>query len=324
VLTAVGTVVAATAGCFSDDDPIERPTPPRYSFAVIGDLPYGPHQLIQFSNRIEQLSRAPDVQLAVHLGDITAGGAPGNCSDSYAASIKSTMDRFAGPLVYTPGDNEWTDCLAAGTGAADPLDRLSALRDICFDHPGRTLGRAPLSVATEWGYPENVSFDRGETSFAAVHLVGSDNDLAPWPGRSAVTTAQTTEARARLRADIRILRSTFARARRVDSRAVVLLTQADMFSGSGSRYRSAFQPFVQALASESLAFDRPVLLINGDTHLYRWDQPLISPIWKRFYGVSTSVPKLLRVVVTGGTSEWLRVTVEPNTAVLQWERVPFA
>jgi hypothetical protein len=322
-LAIVATVVAAVVGCASVDEPTQGSAPPRFSFAVIGDLPYGPRQLFEFAGRIDQLSRASNVQLAVHLGDVTSGGAAGNCTDSYASSIKSVLDRFAGPLVYTPGDNEWTDCLAAGTGAADPLRRLSALRGIFFAHPGRTLGRTPMSVATQEGHPENVSFDRGGISIAAVHLVGSDNDLAPWPGYSEATAAQRSEARARLDADIRMMRSTFARAKRVDSRAVVLLTQADMFSGSGARRRSAFQTFVQALASETLAFDRPVLLINGDTHLYRWDRPLTSPTWKRFYGLSTPVPNLLRVVVTGGTSEWLRVTVEPNTFVLQWERVPF-
>jgi hypothetical protein len=321
-LAAAATVVVAAA-CVPAEVPTKRPAPPRFSFAVIGDLPYGPQQLFQLSNRVEQLSRAPNVQLVVHLGDITSGGADGDCTDSYASSIKSVLDRFAGPLVYTPGDNEWTDCLGAGTGAADPLGRLSALRDIFFATPGRTLGRAPLSVATQPGYPEDISFDRGGISIAAVHLVGSDNGLAPWPGHSTVTTAQRSEEKARVNADIRMMRSTFARAKRLGSRAVVLLTQADMFSGWSSRYRSAFQPVVQALASESLAFDRPVLLINGDTHLYRWDMPLTTPTWKRFYGVSTSVPNLVRVVVTGGTSEWLRVTVEPNTFVLQWERVPF-
>jgi hypothetical protein len=156
-----------------------------------------------------------------------------------------------------------------------------------------------------------------------VHLVGSNNDLTPWPGYSSATTAQKAEASARVNADISIMRDTFARAKRVGSRAVVLLTQADMFAGSGSTYRSAFQTFVQALASESLAFGRPVLLVNGDTHSYQSDKPLTSSTWKSFYGISTSVPNLSRVVVKGGTSEWLRVTVVSTSSVLQWQRVPF-
>jgi hypothetical protein len=319
---AAASMMVATVAAGAAVEVVEAAEAP-YSFAVVGDLPYGTTQLGQFANRMDQLDSASNVQLAVHLGDITSGGDTGNCTDSYNARIRDGFNSFSGPFVYTPGDNEWADCLRAGTGAANPLTRLSAVRATFFPRPGTTLGGAPMAVTTQSGYPENVSFDRGGISIATVHLVGSNNDLTPWPGYSSATTAQKAEASARVNADISIMRDTFARAKRVGSRAVVLLTQADMFAGSGSTYRSAFQTFVQALASESLAFGRPVLLVNGDTHSYQSDKPLTSSTWKSFYGISTSVPNLSRVVVKGGTSEWLRVTVVSTSSVLQWQRVPF-
>ena len=76
---------------------------------------------------------------------------------------------------------------------------------------------------------------------------------------------------------------------------MVLLTQADMFDPTvpNPAYAdySAFQPIVQAIAEESAAFDGPVYLFNGDSHVFnqrpaRW--PPGSP-WLSFYGVRRPV-----------------------------------
>ena len=42
------------------------------------------------------------------------------------------MDRFEGPLVHTPGDNEWTDCYRKKAGEFDPLERLAKVRAMFF------------------------------------------------------------------------------------------------------------------------------------------------------------------------------------------------
>jgi hypothetical protein len=53
-----------------------------------------------------------------------------------------------------------------------------------------------------------------------------------------------------------------------------------------------------------------VLLLQGDTHVYKTDQPLAD------------APDLTRIVVEGETaSEWLRLTVDPRTRdVFTWTR----
>ena len=298
-----------------------------YSFAVIGDVPYGSSQLAQLPNRIGQLNAAPNLSLVVHLGDITGHGSTQNCTDGYNATIRADVNRSVRPFVYTPGDNEWADCSYAGTGAANPLTRLGAVRKTFFSVPGRTLGTSPMTVSSQSasGYPENQSFDRGGLTITTLHLVGSNNDLSLWKGRTATTAAQRAEVTARLNADVSLVRSTFAHAKQVGSRAVVLLTQADMFAGSGSTYRSAFQPVVQAIAAQAVSFVRPVLLIDGDTHVYKKDKPLASgSSWVSYYGVTKPAPNLTRVVVKAGTTEWLRVTVVATSAVLQTQRVPFS
>ena len=54
-------------------------------------------------------------ELVAHLGDIKSGSTL--CNDEYFAFVRSQFDRFADPLVYTPGDDEWTDCLDGATDA---------------------------------------------------------------------------------------------------------------------------------------------------------------------------------------------------------------
>ncbi|HEY8721149.1 hypothetical protein [Pengzhenrongella sp.] len=296
-----------------------------FSFAVIGDNPYGSTALAAFPGRIGQLNADPDVQLVSHLGDISS---PIDCSDGYYATIKSMFDTFVDPLVYTPGDNEWTDCHRAAVGQANPLERLGAVRNVFFPVPGLTLGQNAISVNAQYGYEENVTLSEAGLTFAAVHLVGSYNDLAAWTGLgyTTPTSAQLSEESARNSADKALIQSAFASAKADGSRAVVLLMQADMFTGSpGSTYKTAFKSIVQTISAESLAFARPVFLFNGDTHIFLMDHPLTTSKWLSFYGLTKSVPNLTRITIEGGSTldEWAKVNEVSTSSVLQVQRVLF-
>jgi hypothetical protein len=295
-----------------------------YSFAVIGDLPYGNTELSLFPAKISQINADPDVRMVGHLGDIGSG----NCSTSYYQGIKAKFETFADPLVYTPGDNEWADCHRASVGRANPLERLSAVRSIFYPIPGRTLGQNKLSVTAQSGYRENVSFAAGGLTVATLHVVGSENDLQPWTGLgfTTATTAQVSEESARVAAVTAQIRNAFSAAKAANSRAVVLMTQADMFVGTpNAGYRNAFQSVVRTIASESKSFQRPVFLFNGDSHNYLKDRPLTTSKWLSFYGVSGSVPNLTRVTIEGaaGVNEWVKANVVPGPEVLQIQRVAF-
>ena len=71
-------------------------------------------------------------------------------------------------------------------------------------------------------------------------------------------------------------------------------------------------PINARLEQRARRFKRPVLLLQGDTHVYKTDRPLAG------------APNLVRVVVEGETaSEWLRLTVDPRTRdVFTWKRMP--
>jgi hypothetical protein len=303
-----------------------------YTFAVIGDIPYGDAQIANFPHVISQINADPAVQWVDHLGDIKNGSTV--CSDEYFAMIKSDFDQFADPLVYTVGDNEWTDCHRPNNGSYNPLERLAKIRQVFFQRPGYTLGQdsVPVQSQADQDIPEDVRWQRADVAFAAVDVVGSNDSLAPWTGNSAPTPEQTAEVLARTAAVIQEMHDTFAEARTHHNKAVVLLLQADMFDPTVAAPAFAdyygFQPIVAAVARESLAFGGPVYLFNGDSHVYNSDKPLAAgSSWLSFYGISTPVPNLSRVTVDGSTNvdNYLRVTVHGGgPAVLTWEKVPFS
>jgi hypothetical protein len=303
-----------------------------FSFAVIGDVPYGDAAQARFPVFVQGINADPDVTQVTHLGDIKSGSS--TCDDQRLAAVRRDFDLFEDPLYYTPGDNEWTDCHRVNNGGYQPLERLDKVRSLFFSPAGRTQGaQVPVSSQSGRGIPENLRWTRGDVSFATLHVVGSNNDLAPWSGLGHTSTvpAQLREERQRMAAAIANMHAAFTDARTHRRRAVVLLQQADMFDPTVSDPQlsdyDAFRPLVQALVDESRRYRGPVYLFNGDSHRFNQDRPLAegSP-WLSFYGTRGSADDLRRVTVDGsdlGEADWLKVTVHPQgSEPLTLERVP--
>jgi hypothetical protein len=306
--------------------------PSTTSFAVIGDVPYGAAQIAAFPGWVDRINAQPGLDLAFHVGDTKNGSSP--CTDDYNAMIREQFDRFEMPLLYTPGDNEWTDCHRPAAGAYNPLERLDAVRAAFFETPGLTLGVRPMKVASQvdLGLPENQSLRTRGVEIATIHVVGSNNGRAPWTGlgNATPTPEQLAEESDRMAAAIDLVEDTFARARQTDARAVALFQQADMFDPS---YQptwdvSAFQPLVQTLVDEASEYDGEVYLFDGDSHVYNVDRPVAAGSrWLGIYGVQGSADNLTRITVDGeaNNTNFLQVTVTRPGAphVLTWQRVPY-
>jgi hypothetical protein len=304
--------------------------PSSYVFGVIGDVPYGADQVAAFPGWVDQISADPDLRFVTHVGDIKNGSSV--CSDAYFDFIRGQFDRFDTPLVFTPGDNEWTDCHRTNNGPYDPYERLDALRATFFPEPGVTLGAQTMKVDDQAGFPENVDWHASRVTFTTAHVVGSNNGMAPWTGASEPNARQIAEVAARNEANIAQLREAFAEAEQRHDRAVVVFQQADMFdptlpSEPTFADVSAFKSWVQALVDESAAFGRPVYLIDGDSHVYNIDQPLAAGSkWLTLYGVDGTADNLTRITVDGSSNntDWLKVSVERSGPhVLTWEQIPY-
>lgn len=341
--------LAAAAGCAHDTlsapngpslsigNPINTGSREPYTLAVIGDTPYGAAKLTELPSLIDLINSDPKVDLVVHLGDIKAGSSS-PCTDVYFDTVKTLFDGLKDPFVYTPGDNEWTDChvFSKNNGLYTPTERLQAIRALFFPVAGQTLGGRKKQVLTEAddpansAYVENTMWMESQVVFAALNITGSNNDLASWgsplPADAASYPSQAQEQVSRAQANSAWLAKTFATAAEHDAAAVVLLFQADMWDPTAAL--SGFDALVQQIGSLAAAFGKPVWLLEGDSHIFRIDHPYSpgSPLFA-MHPATPVAENVTRLVVEGsaGRTEYVRLTVNPNagdTGLFAVERVP--
>ena len=115
--------------------------------------------------------------------------------------------------------------------------------------------------------------------FVTVNIPGgSNNDADVWYGAATASGEQTQEADLRTGADLRWLDAAFAQAKADKVAGVVIQTQADMWDldGKTASHLANYEPFVSDIASNTTSFGKPVLLFNGDSHVFRSDNPLVQ------------------------------------------------
>ena len=265
-----------------------------FKFVAIGDMPYGSAATTypRFRSLIDQIN-ARNPAFTVHIGDFKSGTSP--CFDVMFKEQLDFLNTFDAPLIYTPGDNEWTDCHRDAAGKFDPLERLAKLRAMFFSSP-HSLGRARMPVerqgdlmALHKPFVENTRFQSGGVQFVTLHVVGSNNGLEPRDRRAA------DEFFDRDAANQAWLSDSFAKAKRENAKAIVIAMQADMFEFDFGHFgkdehltHSGFLNIAERLVREAIAFARPVLLIHGDSHNFR----VHTPFRKR-------APRLIAVEVFG-------------------------
>ena len=290
----------------------------RFEFGLIGDLQYNAEQEAEFLNLIEDLNRA-DLAFVVHDGDFKRSSTP--CTDELFYRRRAEFQTSRHPFIYTPGDNEWTDCHRGGiAGAADPLERLTKLREVFF--PGeQSLGQRTLTLTRQSSdpkyakYRENARWFYGGVLFATLHIVGSNDNFGRMPEMDA-------EHAERSAANLAWMKQAFDLAERNGSKAVMLIMQADPWfqdkwpADYFSRLRttppdpktpSGFSDFLKTLEGEVLAFGKPVVLVHGDTHYFRIDKPLVGSKSGRV------IENFTRVETVGAPdTHWVRTIVDPN------------
>lgn len=245
---------------------------PKFDIALIGDIPYNELQERQTQNLFDKLD---DEKLAfiTHDGDIKSGSSA--CTDDVYERELKRFENSRNPLIYTPGDNEWTDCHRPPNPSpeeADPLNRLALVRSTFFT-ADESLGQKTIPVVRQVErYPENARWSRGGVTFATLHVVGSNNNR-PTADRPSIGNEE--EYQARNAANLEWLKGTFDEARKNDSPAVMLVIQANIFEEDDAE-PSGFAEFKKALEEETAAFGKPVVLVHGDSHTFRIDKPKIS------------------------------------------------
>jgi hypothetical protein len=232
--------------------------------------------------------------------------------------IHDYFKTFEQPLIYTPGDNEWTDCHRDAAGKFDPLERLDYIRKIFFAD-SMSQGKNPMKLERQADVSdfkqmvENSRWQKNNVMFAALHVVGSNNGFE----RNQQSVA---EYFARDAANVEWIKSVFAKAKADGNTAVVINLHADMFFTTNSTFalptgagdnpyaKAGFAKTLAALSVESAAFAKPVLLIHGDSHVLIIDQPLTDAKGALLENVTR-----LEVPAGAGRVHAVEVSVDPKS-----------
>lgn len=240
-----------------------------FVFTAIGDQPYGSYE--PFVKLIQKINQQTNSQFTIHVGDIKNGGS--ECSDKAFSDIKKMFDSFQKPLIYTPGDNEWTDCHRQSNGSYEPMERLEKIRQVFFKEP-ISLGIESIKLQSQSKlsqeksiYVENLRWSKDNVLLMTLHQVGSNNNLDPKiPGA-------IKEYEARNQANMQWLESGFTLAKQQNNSAIVIAMQADTFHPKAPKV-SGFSDFMASIEKLAFEFKKPVLLIQGDSHEFIVDHPL--------------------------------------------------
>jgi hypothetical protein len=296
-----------------------------FAFGLWGDMPYKKAGDDAKLPAVLQSINRSDIAFSLYDGDIKDGSS--KCTDDVYTDALKMFGSMAKPVVYVPGDNEWTDCHRLNNGGFDTLERLAHLRRVMFPTLN-SLGQAtlPLEHQGKLGemYVENTRFSHGGVVFVGVNMPGSNNNLIlsdkECKAKSARTTAQcdasNAEYLARDAANAAWLAASFERAKAQNAAGLVLVVQGDpgfdypetedTDESEAAGFRG-YRNFMAGLVKETEQFKGQVLFVHGDTHFFKLDKPLYSP--------TKLLPNLTRLQTFGSPSmHWVRVKVDVNTS----------
>ena len=306
-----------------------------YDIALTGDMPYAAAAEPLYERVIADINRQ-NVDFTVHIGDTKNGST--RCDDSHYVKVLNWFNSFDKAMIYSVGDNEWTDCLRVSNGAYDPIGRLDLIRKTYFA-TNLSLGRRPIALQRQSDdpkyslYVENSMLVKAPVVFATIHIPGSNNNLEYKivQGSPNKFYDNDKEYTARNEANVAWLRKTFQTAKDTRSLGIMIMVQANMFESfldpvTGSTH-SGFSDFIAALRQETNKYTGEVVLVSGDTHFMRVDKPMTDkfpacvssegackPFDAALDSRGTRVLNFTRVEVPGMLDvHWVLCHVRPNS-----------
>jgi len=237
-----------------------------WRFGLIGDVPYSTAERAELPKMLEAIADT-HVDFIAHIGDFKHGS--DRCDDAVFIDRQQLFDNSRAPFVFLPGDNEWTDCVRLSNGSYNALERLDKLRSL-FWRDQHSLGQRKLVLERQpGGYPEHSRWRLGPVLFVTFNIPGGNNNWG-------LTREPSAEFLARNPFVLSWLKDSFTLARREKLRGIVLMFQANPgFTHHAQGFpHSGYRDFLIALREQTLNFPGEVVVVHGDTHISRIDQPL--------------------------------------------------
>ena len=273
---------------------------------------------------------AQRLKFTVHDGDLKQGsGSP--CDDNLYLQSRDFFNALAAPAMFTPGDNDWTDCDRPANGGFNSRERLDRERQIFFSTPfsmgqrrRQEVQTDPLCLGVNGMVPclENRRWTVRGVTYVTLNVAGSCNNLCD-------TAPDPEEFAARNAANIQWMKESFAVARKRRSAAVMIITQANVGWDASDPTRAplrnpatlvqtdgapdGFKDYLLALRDEVVAFRKPVAYVHGDSHYFRIDKPFLSSTGQRLENF-TRVETFGNNAGNGNNDvHWIKVTVDTRS-----------
>ena len=289
------------------------------TIGLFGDTSYSQRERNLLPELMAEMD-SEDLAFVIHDGDIKSGGSV--CSDEAFLDILGVFKASRHPLIYVPGDNEWTDCHRRSSGSYDPLERLDKLRTLFYPED-KTLGQRQFELTRQSrdpafaAYRENVRWEAAGVVFVGLNLPGSDNNYDGTQRGS----GPSKEFLQRSPVIARWLTQGFARARAARAAGLMVVIQAnpDFEAAAAGKPHPGYKDFLNQLREETLAFAGQVVLVHGDSHHQQIDQPMRDPTTQEV------IANFTRVETFGSPwMGWIRSTVNASDPkVFRFEARPF-
>ena len=293
-----------------------------FSFGLWGDMPYAKNNDQPKMKALIDDMNASDIAFSIYDGDIKDGSS--KCTDGVFTDGAALFNSLKVPVVYVPGDNEWTDCHRTNNGGYDNLERLDHLRKVMFAGT-ESFGMKTMPLDHQ-GVPgakfaENTRFVHGGIVFVGLNIPGSNNNRvhddkectkksARTPANCAADNAEYAERDA---ANIAWMDAAFTLAASQKAPGIVLVFQADPgfdlpeteeLDERASPAVDGYTAFLDAVAKHAKTFAGQILLVHGDTHFFKLDKPMLHQ--------ADLIPNVTRLETFGSPNvHWVRVAVDP-------------
>jgi hypothetical protein len=301
-----------------------------FQIGLWGDLPYakigyGGIDGVKMQALIKDMNSAR-LDFSIFDGDTKDGSSL--CTDANVGSEPARLfGMFEAPMIYVPGDNEWTDCHRTNNGGYNALERLDYIRKNLYDTPfsfGRHKLRLERQGTAGQAYSENTRWSRANVWFVGLNVPGSNNNkinAGECVSSKSVRTladcdADNAEYAERNAKNLAWLSESFHAAKAHGSRGIMIVIQADPgFDWPETETVNerltlpgidGYNDLLDRLVSEAKTFDGQVVLVHGDTHYFKIDKPLAA--------AKDLIGNITRVQTFGETNvHWVRATIDPDS-----------
>ncbi len=256
------------------------------TIVILADTPYSDKEkkMLQGPNgRLYRLINEVNPSMVMHLGDFKSGGK--SCTDDLLIEHKALLNQiYPGKMIYTPGDNDWTDCDRTSLPYSfNELERLDFLIPLMFETPPLLDKNLPTTTSQQTQI-ENKLLIHDRLAISTLHIVGTSN------GRVFINKSKPDlaikKADERDKNNLAWLKNIEANSKNFD--ALIIGFQADIYQKSvlesntcgdvSLKSCDAFKIYRQAFEDLAKRINKPVLISHGDTGEFCFEQ-LNNNLW---------------------------------------------